>query len=250
MGSGKKSSCLFCLFFLLLCSGAAHADDRLQEARKHYGEGQWEKSRQLYGEMMREKEKELSSAFFYSHGTASLKAGATGEAHALLWRAAFLSPFDRDISHNLQVTRERLNPEIRAISPATWIPWWPVKARPPPWQLWLFLAMFTATPALWALRRLGGIFPWQSTMLAFASIIALAGLLGGWQSRSAVGGLVSEAKLLSGPGATYPGISTLSAGSLVNLEETRDGWVKIRFIDSKLQETVGWIESQAVLKLE
>lgn len=246
MHLGKKI--IFVISLFLAATSAATADERLAAAEKSYNEGQWAKAAEAYRSVLAD-QKKLPAAFYYNYGTAALQAGAPGEAYVALWKARLASPLDKDVRHNLQITKEKLPARVAALSPATWISWWPAEARGIPWQAWLVGAVLALLPFLWAKRKKETTAPWQWSTLIISVFFLLGGLATLWEVRSPAAGIKASTKVTSGPGKSYPEITTLEAGALVNLEEEREGWAKVRYVSPSGQETVGWVESPTVLAL-
>lgn len=166
----------------------------------------------------------------------------------MLKKAALASPFDREIQNNLRQAQEKISPPLRAIQPVSWFSWWPASARAIIWPIWLIASLLLFVPVAWALRGADQLQPWQWSAVALSGFCFLGTLGAAWQDRMPAAGILANAKVLSGPEKTYPGISTLEPGSLVNVEETRGDWLKIRYLDANRQETVGWVESPTALK--
>jgi len=221
--------------------------DTASEAEKLYAEGQFEKSRQQFKTALAENPAR-GAAFFYNYGTAALQAGATGEAFVALQRATLSAPFDSDIQNNFRRSATNLPATVKSVQPVSWLPWWPPTLRAITWKIWLLISFLFLAPFLWLSRNKGevGMGAWGS--LAGAMLFLLITGLSAWQSRFLAGGIVTTTKVLSGPAPTYPGISSLEAGALVNVEEKREGWSKLRYRNANLQETVGWVESPSVLE--
>jgi hypothetical protein len=158
------------------------------------------------------------------------------------------SPFDSDIRANLKIARAKLSSGAAAIRPANWISWWPESLQWIRWQAWACAGLLFLIPFLWGAKT--NPVPWQWGMLALALVLGAASVLAFRQHHPGAAGIIQQTKVFSGPGSTYPEITSIEAGSLVSLEESRDKWVKIRYLDSRLQETVGWVESATALKLE
>jgi hypothetical protein len=222
----------------------------LERAAKFAQAGEWDQARKSYqAELAAHPDPAtLPPAFYYDYGTALARAGASGEAYVHLLRAAFASPFDGDARHNLHLVENQVPMAARAVQPATWMSWWPESFRVLPWKLWVALGLL-ATAAALALARLT-----DRSVTIGAAVIGLALLLCGaltWaQARSPVFGVVALAKVKSGPGSTFSDITTLEAGSLVNQEAVRDGWLKIRFVrPDSVEERVGWVEPLTVLRI-
>jgi hypothetical protein len=229
---------------------AADSGPSIQDAQNFYAQKDWNKAAEAY-RSLNKKFDHLSPAFYFDYGTAAYLSGSLGEARVMLWKAAGGAPFDSDIRRGLASTEEKLPPEVRNLRPATWFSWWPQSAQALPWQLPFALALALLAPVLYAMatKKKAGLSGWQLSLSFVAAVVAVVGLIGLWQDRSPVAGIITNTKVASGPGASFPEITAIEAGSLVNLEETREGWAKIRYVDSRLQESVGWVESPALLKL-
>jgi hypothetical protein len=236
----------FYLLFILLPIASFGAGSSLEQANKLYEDGQFEKARQVYEEARQQAE--LPNGYFYNLGTVALKAGAAGEAYVALRRAMRAKPFDRDIRANLELAHAKISPSAAAIRPANWISWWPESLQWIRWQAWACAGLIFLIPFLWGAKN--NPVPWQWGMLVLALSFGAAAALAFRQHHPGAAGIIQPTKVFSGPGSTYPEITSLEAGSLVSLEESRDKWVKIRYLDSRLQETVGWVESATALKLE
>jgi hypothetical protein len=247
---GRKTSWLLIAACFLASAGIARSEEAgLQDALKLSAEKQWGKATELY-RSLNKKSDSLSPAFYFDYGTTALQAGLTGEANAMLWRAAFAAPFDNDIRGNLEITQEKLAPDVRAVRPATWFSWWPEGARTLPWQIPVLCGLLLLGPVLLSVgRKRRALSPAMLSLAGLASVALFVGGFSAWQTSTPAAGVVQSTSVNSGPGASYPQITSIQAGSLVNLEESRDGWSKIRYVDSRLQESVGWVESSTVLKL-
>jgi tetratricopeptide (TPR) repeat protein len=239
------------LLSALLCGSlAAHAaDDKLAEAQKFYLAGDWEKAKNAYSEVLTSSDAEkLEPAFFYNLGTASAKIGANGLGYVYLLKALSAKPWDSDILHNLQLTEGKLSAPVHAIQPITWISSWPLAAHFFSEEAYSLPTLISLAFLLWALgsnHRRNRIW-----ILSAIFILSLAlGITGITQTHSPVAGFVKSAQVKSGPSATFSNIVALEPGSLVNIEDSRDGWIKIRFTGADLQEAVGWIEAGALLRL-
>jgi hypothetical protein len=186
--------------------------------------------------------------FFYNLGTLALQANSTGEAFALLSKASYLAPLSSDIRHNLRLAREKLSPTASQSRPASWIGWWPATLRALPWQFFLLVSLLALAPLQWFLAdKKFSAQSWHGTAAAVSLLFAL--IAGGnfWQNRTPMAGTLRAAKLLSGPATSFPEISNLEAGSLVNAEEERDGWHKVRFVGIAGETVVGWLNDKDLL---
>jgi hypothetical protein len=236
----------YLLAALLFIAPVLRAEETLEDADKHFAAGEFEKARAIYHAQAQGAGH--PAAFYYNLGTAALRAGAAGEAYVALRRAALASPFDPDTKVNLQIARAKLPAGPASIRPASWISWWPDALRWIPWQAWACAGLLALIPLL--LGAKSALLPWHYTMGFAALILLLGASLTGWQSRVGTAGIIQATKIFSGPGKSYPEITSIDSGSLVSLEESRDNWFKIRYLDSRLQETVGWVEAPTALKLD
>jgi len=236
----------FYLLAALLFAAPIWAEETLEDADKFFAAGEFEKARAIYH--AHAQEPGHPAAFYYNLGTAALRAGATGEAYVALRKAALASPFDLDTKVNLRNAQAKLSAGVSAVRPASWISWWPDTLRWIPWQAWLCAGLIALIPFLIGAKNT--LLPWHWTMAMAALLLLAGGALAGWQSRVATAGIIQAGKVFSGPGKSYPEITSIDSGSLVSLEESRDNWFKIRYLDSRLQETVGWVESPTALKLD
>lgn len=224
-------------------------EEKLAEAEKLYLTGEWEKARQAYNEILAAGPAEnLTSAFYYNLGTASARAGSTGVGYAYLLKALSQKPLDSDITQNLKLTESKLSPATRAIRPSTWLSSWPVPLHFLPEGIWLVPILVCAAGLLWS----AGSGESRARIIGWASALALCfavGFTGYQQSNSPVAAFVKAGQVKSGPNATFSNIIALEPGALVNAEEERDGWLKIRFVAGDQQELVGWIEAGALMSL-
>jgi uncharacterized protein YraI len=85
---------------------------------------------------------------------------------------------------------------------------------------------------------------------AGAALLIALSALGFAQSYLPAFGLLKATKVRSGPGASFPEITSLEPGSLVNVDGNRDGWLKVRFTRGSSAEIVGWIEPTVALEVK
>jgi Bacterial SH3 domain len=233
------------LLVLLPCIATADSAN-LEQAEKLFQSGEWDKARAAYAaELAASDPRALPAAFFYNYGTVLAKAGAAGEAYVSLLRAAFAQPFDGDTRVNLLLAERATPAAALSVRPALWLPFWPASLRLWPLQLWLCAALALSAMAL-AVPK-GRLLQVRISLGILAAVLSLASGLVYSQSYLPVSGLVKSAKVRSGPGNSFPEITTLDPGALVNVDGERDGWLKIRFARSESAETVGWLEPSVAL---
>lgn len=218
----------------------------MAEAEKLYQSGEWEKARQAYEHVLASGE-QLPPAFYYNFGTVSLRASKAGAGYVYLLKALSQSPFDGDVAYNLRMARNALPASARATHPSSWISAWPLSWHFFPVEFFFlpFLAALGFT--LWTAAEKGKSKFIPATALSFI-LLVVAGI-GFYQTHSTVAGVISAAKIKSGPGASFPDITLLEPGSVVDTEEAREGWTKIRFSGSDGAELVGWAEPGALLPI-
>lgn len=184
----------------------------------------------------------------YNLGTALAKSGAAPEAYAVFLKAYFQNPLDGDLNHNLAFVEKRLSPAAGSVRPSTWIRWWPDFFRAFSFSTWLLISMLALALGLW-LAGSGSHASTKITAFVCTGLFLAMGALGWWQSRYPVAAVIAQSKMRSGPEISFQEITTLEPGALINVEETRDHWHKVRFQTQNSQETVGWIESATALRI-
>ena len=219
----------------------------LAEAEKLYQSGEWDKARQAFERVYATADVEtLPPAFFYNLGTATFRAGTPGTAYVYLMRALAGMPLDADVGYNLRLVRNAVPPTALAVEPVSWISWWPLPGHFIPAAAFALPFLLALGGLLWAL---GSAQPKKVPLwIALSVLLCALGLLGFNQSSVDIAGVMKNTKVKSGPGPSFPEITTLEAGGVVGVEEARDGWNKIRF-STATGDAVGWLESGALLPL-
>ena len=233
------------LLFLLTLPASAWAEE---SAELLFRQGKWQESVAAFKKAMGNDLDNASPGALYNLGTALAKSGANAEAYAILLKAHYRQPLDGDINHNLSLLEKKIAPTAVSVRPYTWFTWWPEFLRAMPLSVFLLLSLAALAPALWIIGSKSKS-PIFAPCLFLFTLFLFMSLLGQWQGRYPVLALTVTSKLRSGPETSFQEITTLEAGSLVNLEETRDLWHKVRFQTPNSQETVGWIESSTALRV-
>jgi hypothetical protein len=237
------------IFLFLFCS-AAKADYTAAQAEELYRSGDWKKAAEAYKALTDQaiKQGSATAPLFYNFGTALAKSGSVGEAYVVFWKAFFLAPLDSDIRFNLSLAESNLPEAVKSVKPDTWFLWWPEAALPLSYKIWLSVSLIFLAGFLWLQKSSSNI---QMKMgLAFGFLLFLIlGSLSFYQTNEKAAGLITAAKTRSGPDQSFPEITSLDAGSLVTLEEMRDGWYKIRFQSGESSETVGWVPAGSVMEV-
>lgn len=240
----KIAAKILALCFLFQPCFAAELD--YSKAEEFYRAGDWAKATEAYKGAIEPQLNQNTAApwLLYNYGTALLKTGANIEAYSFLLKAFYLSPLDSDIRHNLKMAAEKIPEPTKSIRPSTWVSWWPDMLRPAPTSIWLSISLlFTALFFWWVNAKdksLGYTFLGVGILFGIISAVSFS------QNATPAGVLLKDSKIRSGPDAKFQEITTVVGGAIVNLEERRDAWVKIRYLNGE-QETVGWLEAPTVL---
>lgn len=224
----------------MLCAHFAQADTTASAP-------DWEKSRAEYSAKLKENPAQ-PAAFFYNYGTAAMQAAAPGEGFVALTKAFRMAPAESDIRTNLALARTKTSGIALQTQPATWISWWPADLRAIPTASLAIIGLLFLAPFLYASTRNRGDW-WRWPAGSLAMIFLLTACLAAWDRREPEGGVLLLTKVLAGPAKSFPEIGSLEPGSLVNIEEERDGYYKIRYVNAQPPATVGWVEVGSVLGL-
>jgi tetratricopeptide (TPR) repeat protein len=242
---------LFLFPFLLHADGS---DPELDAANRAYTYGSYDESAQLFQQIIATRG--YSAPLCFDLANAEAKAGHTGAALLNYERARYLAPADRDIDHNLQLTRKQAGLEPNSYR------WWQIALLSINWTVWLgimaacllliFLAVIGAAyaPALAAatkipLRLLKNIF----RAILFAGIPLC--LLMGYVELSTIGfndrieGVVvapKEATLRLSPFDSADSIGAIPEGELVTVEDRHNDYLRIEARDHHF----GWIAQKDI----
>lgn len=196
------------------------------------------------------KEGLAGAGLLYNLGNAYFKAGDLGRAVSQYERALLLAPRDPDLRANAAFAREAcvdrsatgiaaplilLGSIVRRLTPDEWAIAFQAAYL-------LFLGSFVAPYFLPLRRRLAA----RARLAAGLVLIGAGFALYAWQGEYRPGrrGVVvaPEITIRSGPSTGYLGEFSLHPGSVVRIEEHRDGWVKIVFPPSLR----GWTEASGI----
>ena len=164
-------------------------------------------------------------------------------------KAQHAAPLDSDIRYNLAIAKQKLSPNALAVVPAAWFSFSPPELHSLPKETWFFVGLFLIFAAFF-LRLLNMFMAGVKAFFLVAGLFLLFGGLEYWQTAKPIAGTVNPIKVKSGPDQTFPEIISLDGGALVNMEELRDKWRKIRFQIRGGQESVGWVEDSQLLRIE
>lgn len=240
-----KIAAKFLLVFCFCLNPCFAADSDPSKAEELYRSGEWSKASDAFKSIVEPLIQQNAAApwLLFNYGTALFRAGSVPEAYSLLLKAHYLAPLDGDIRHNLKMVADKIPDQTKKILPSTWYSWWPDSIRPLPTEIWLsFFLLFTAL-FLWCAAT------GSKKIYSFLAASALFGFICFFaysQNTVPVAVVLKDGRLRSGPDPKFQEITSVVGGALVNLEETRDSWVKIRY-STEEKETVGWLEAPTVL---
>jgi len=263
----KNSSTRLASFFLLMCLGflnisSGHASDQtvtrpgpdpvrlLAEGNQAYTAGDIVLAIDLYTQAL-----DLGvddSVLHYNIGNAYARQGQLGRAVVSYLRARRLAPQDKDISGNLHWVRSQLQDlELQDHSMPLFI------AEVVTVIGWFTLAQWSYVPLLlvWALAILVG-WGWyrddfsnglRRLIIVSVALFIISSGITGWryyleEVRDQAVIVVAKAAVYSGPADSYPVLFEVHDGLTVNLNESRDGWVRMD-LGGQWQ---GWVPSSSV----
>jgi tetratricopeptide (TPR) repeat protein len=246
-----KSTCLFFVFALaaMLALRADPSDDALDAANQAYTAGRYDEAARGFQELINSRG--YSAPLCFDLANAEAKAGHIGQAILYYERARYLAPADRDIDHNLQLTREQAGLKENSLR------WWQVALRALTIDEWLGVLDFWL--ALIALAVLAHVFlkrlesaPRRAVLgkvvktVLFVAIpcFLFTGYIALMAAPTRIEGVVvaKQAVLRISPFDSADQLGTLPEGELVTVEEKHDNYYRIEARDGRY----GWATRQAL----
>ena len=187
---------------------------------------------------------------FFNAGLCHFKMNQLGQALAYFEKAHSLDEANEDISFNLNLTRNTLKrvgslPKDQSFWFGTFVP---LARRVPIWILWLLFA--TSAVILAQIIQAKAMLTYRSpSALGCATtslcllVLAIAAEAAVREERAVV--VAEHAVAHSGPGPQFTELFQLQAGTIVETEENREGWLKVRFSLGN----VGWVVEKELLTL-
>ncbi len=220
---------------------------KIQEAATLDASGQSQKAKDILLATLQSSEEKENSVLLFNLGILSTKTNQIGEAFVYFSNALWLDPLFSEASNARSDVQKKLTPLAASTKPLTWFHWWPDQVRFFSWQPWLIGGLLAL--ALWIGSRPNPrameSWQWGALVIFFCTTGAAATLL--LEQRLPVAGILKTTKVLSGPDSNFPEISSIESGALVNIEEKKANWLKIRYQTITKKEAVGWIESPTAL---
>ncbi len=227
-------------------SAQPELEARFQAGTEAYEAGQYQDAMEAYRELL--DAGHASVALYHNLGNAHVRRGAMGPAIRSYAKGLQLAPGHRKLMHNLQQARERAGLPGAA----------PVLQRGAPWLVgtlptgllavlgWLAvaagvgLAVYRTSPdrpAAWQRPRVlglvaGGLLVWGLSLGASSLQVP--------DRRAVV--LSAEVPVQTAPADTASTAATVREGMLLNVERTRDGWMRIRAPNG----AEGWVRAPSV----
>ena len=188
----------------------------------------------------------------YNIGTAYAQKKDYGSARLYLERAILLSPYNKDIQHNLNYVINNLDTDIIAIKPFFLKKWWQYiyKLTSPSW--WAIISLMGISLCIYALYTF-----WFSQssakgipMALVGGIVILLSLFAAWnryqeiyQSPFAV--VMRETSLLESPSMGAEIIYGLAPGVKIEISNDFGEWLEIKTMDYQS----GWIEASTIQRI-
>jgi hypothetical protein len=242
----------FLLFFFAVSPTefvwASELELKIQEAVSLYAAGQSAKAKEILFAAWKADPTSSSGELFFNLGLLSLKTNAAGESFVYFSKAMWMNPLLASAQSARKMAKSKLIPGVQGTKPYTWYEWIPEDIRFFSWQPWLAAALVFLALILWQKPKLQRLEAWHLLLLFFFVGSGTFSYFLFLERNLSTAGIIANVKVLSGPEATYPQISTLEAGALVNIEEYRKDWLKIRYKTNIKKEAVGWIESPTALE--
>ncbi len=220
---------------------------KIQEAATLDASGQSQKAKDLLLTTLQTGEESENSILLFNLGILSTKTNQVGEAFVYFSNALWLDPLFSEARIARTDVQKKLTPMAASTKPKTWFNWWPDQVRFLSWQPWLLCALLVLALWLGSRPNLRAMESWQWGALALFFLTSGAALTLVMEQRLPVAGILKTTKVLSGPDSSFPEISSIDSGALVNIEEKKSNWLKIRFQNNTKKEAVGWIESPTAL---
>lgn len=238
------------LVFFFLSTALAHANDleiKIQEAVNLDATGQSQKAKDLLLANMSQSSAQENQVLLFNLGVVSTKLNQMGEAFVYFTGALWANPFFSEAREARKITASKLAPAQLTTRPQTWFLWIHDDLRFFSWQPWFVLALIFSAIFLRYYPRSGQLETWHWGTIGIFLFSLGMGCLLALESRQSVAGIIQNTKVLSGPDRTFPEITSIAPGSLVNVEEKKSTWLKIRYQNTGKKEAVGWIESPTAL---
>lgn len=236
------------ILFLILTGLSLSAQDspsRFQEANQAYLDGDFEAAILGYQDILTEDGK--SASLYYNLGNAYYKSGQTARAILNYERALKLSPHDDDIRQNLEVARESVIDRFESVPQPLFKAFYQnlFQALQPDSWAWLSVAfglILMAAVGIYLFsnqKRSGFGVAIAALLLALFSWFMAAQHHSYQEHNQAAIVMATNSYVKSGPGEKAEDVFILHAGTKAMVQESYDGWSKIKLPDGK----IGWIHS-------
>lgn len=238
------------LLFFFLSTSPVQANDleiKIQEAVNLDASGQSQKAKELLLANMNQSSSTENQVLLFNLGVVSTKMNQFGEAFVYFTGALWANPFFHEAKEARNLAASKIPPSQLTTRPQTWFSWIGDDLRFYSWQPWFFIALIFSAVFLRYAPKKGQWESWHWGTLGLFLVTFSMGSLLVLEARQDVAGILQNTKVLSGPDRTFPEITSLAPGALVNVEEKKSTWLKIRYQNTGKKEAVGWIESPTAL---
>lgn len=225
---------------------ASHPGELFVHANSAYESGDYPRAIELYRELLERGHD--NGHLHYNLGNAYLRNGELGRAVASYRESLADLPRNQDVAANLSFARRSTKDALTPPSPSPWlrtlVPWhYELSRRELTWTVLALNLLFWCTLAGLLFRRRWTGLSWAALgllvlLLATGSSLVVRHL---WPTRVAVV-LPQEIDAVSGPGSDAVVRFKLHAGTEVEVEGEREGWVRIALPDGQQ----GWVAQDQV----
>ncbi|MCO5142358.1 MAG: hypothetical protein M9962_04625 [Oligoflexia bacterium] len=188
-----------------------------------------------------------NSNFLYNFGTYYLEKNQASLASIYLLKSIAKNPLQKDVFDNLAIARDKINQDLAM--PNSFYRSLPESFYYLPMYLWfsiplLFLIFFLV---LKIIKIKNPIF--LNSFLILSAVFFILSISFSLLNKNTILGALNPIEVKAGPGENFPNILSIPTGSLVNLEEMKDDWIKISFVLNQKNKINGWAESKLFLPI-
>ena len=223
--------------------------EALEKAEKAFQEKDFLAAHKIYWALYQTGKKMNKAALLYNAGVSAFHEGKHGLAYGILLRAKKLNPSDADILHNLNFIQKdllkegALIPETRegiflfSLLQEQYLP--------------IYFFLFLVSCIVLLLQHFQKIFRFHfiyPTSLSLCILFAVASYASHKIQRKENAVLIEKSVAArSGPRVSFPEISTLREGTMVQATQVKGNWRKIYFIvDKKMEPIVAWVPKKSL----
>jgi len=210
------------------------------EAQKAYNKGDYLEAAQLFNKQVKESKKP-SAALYYNLGNSYYKLGLNSKALANYLRAWLINPRDKDIYHNLSFVLAQNGQTLipAGVPESAFHLYFYLSIIELEGLLWLFAWLFTIV-FIFVLfsnnKKLKGLLIFLGVILFLTSIWYFTRRPFDTKPLAVVN--AAQAEVRSGPGENFPVNLSVPRSHIVEVKDSKEGWLHIYIPSEKAQ---GWV---------